>query len=93
MPDTDKPTLFRLNPRTLLLIFLLTVYADLFVMSIGLFIIYPDDQHPTALALIPPIIFLPVIGAILFRLLPALKDRRRKLYRVTILLPSLSLIT
>lgn len=83
----------RLDPRTLLLIFLLTVYADLFLISIGLFAIYPDDQHPTLLALIPPVIFLPVIGIILFRLLPALKDRRRKLYRVTIVLPSLSLIT
>lgn len=82
----------RANPRILLLTFLLVIYLDLFLMSIGLFVIYPDTDHPTLLALVPPVVFLPVIIMILFRQLPRLKDRSRKLYRVALLFPSLSLI-
>jgi hypothetical protein len=80
------------NPRLLLLLFLLVMYTDLFILSIGLFVIYPDDHRPTVEALIPPLVFLPVIGLILFKQLPALKDRSRRLYRVALVLPSISLI-
>lgn len=81
-----------MNPRALMLVFLLVIYVDLFLVSIGLFIIYPDDQKPNALALIPPIFFLPIIGIILFRQLPAIKDRSRRLYRAALFFPSLSLV-
>lgn len=80
------------SPEFLLLLFVFIIYVDLFLVSIGLFVIYPDHKHPTALALVPPALFLPIIGLILFRVLPALKNRRRRLYRATIFFPSLSLI-
>lgn len=83
----------RANPTLLILLFLLVMYTDLFLMSIGLFIIYPDTHQPSLEALIPPVVFLPVIGVILFKQLPALKGRSRKLYRVALVLPSISLIS
>lgn len=79
-------------PRALLLLFLLMIYVDLFLVSIGLFVIYPEDQQPTRLALIPPVFFIPIIAIILFRQLPRVKDRSRRLYRAALLFPSLSLI-
>jgi voltage-gated potassium channel len=79
-------------PRILLLVFMLIIYIDLFLVSIGLFVIYPDGQQPNAVALVPPVVFLPIIVIILFRQLPLLKERSRRLYRAALLFPSLSLI-
>ena len=83
----------RISPETLSLVFLFVMYVDLFLMSAGLFIIAPNNNHASVSALLAPLILTLAACIIIFRQLPALKKVHFNLYRWGLVFPSLSLLS
>lgn len=84
---------YNITPQTLVLLFLLVIYTDLFLISVGLFALSPPYHTLDSTTLIRLLVILLFTCFLLFKQLPAIKDRHLRLYRIGLPLASVSFIT
>ena len=65
----------KVQPGTLILLFLLVIYTDLFLVSVGLFAISPTDRTFDRVTIVRLLAIITFTCFVLFKHLPAIKDR------------------